>query len=149
MLFRGSIGVPEMIRRLPVTSRNLSSCVASQLPHAFSPSLYFIGAFGKWISKGRGSYKTPDGSLICNFMNNHVPKASHSLNCQIGQGGVKAILVEVNELVASAILFIKRTFQPSLLRRKRKHGFLARAATRHGRDILNRRRAKGRTSLCA
>ncbi|TFJ83789.1 hypothetical protein NSK_004891 [Nannochloropsis salina CCMP1776] len=42
---------------------------------------------------------------------------------------------------------IKRTFQPSVLRRKRTHGFLNRLKTRDGRKILARRRAKHRTRM--
>jgi len=43
----------------------------------------------------------------------------------------------------------KRTYQPSKLVRKRRHGFMARTATVGGRKVLRNRRAKGRAKLCA
>jgi len=53
----------------------------------------------------------------------------------------------VENLLDNSIWYIKRTFQPSIIRKKRKQGFLQRHKTVGGRRVLKRRIKKGRMRL--
>ena len=82
---------------------------------------------------------------------NFLPSAQFVASPQASlSASVATILDDVMaSLLGPSILLIKRTFQPSILRKKRKHGFLKRHKSVGGRRVLNRRKHKGRARLGA
>lgn len=77
----------------------------------------------------------------------HAHATSTLLVHKAGQAVTETSLSFWNQAVTGAIWLIKRTFQPSIIRKKRKAGFLVRQRTVGGRRTLNRRAAKGRKRL--
>ncbi|GKY99800.1 hypothetical protein MPSEU_000933800 [Mayamaea pseudoterrestris] len=67
--------------------------------------------------------------------------------CQATATSSLASIKLLPSLFDITVWWIKRTFQPSIIRKKRKTGFLVRQRTVGGRRTLNRRRHKGRMRL--
>lgn len=146
----------QTIRCSNVIMRKNSSCsaISPSAPWALATKLYESLSMTNFSSKDSSSswmsaiafpsstHRTPTVFDIINEQRS-ANSITSNVTTTIGESSTSS------EEMSNGILFVKRTFQPSLLRRKRKHGFLARVATRHGRKILAARRAKGRTSLCA
>jgi len=75
----------------------------------------------------------------------HPGAACDSLSSPSSSMGIA--IPTLQELIDGALMWIKRTWQPSLVKRKRKHGFMKRKESVGGRKVLKRRFNKGRKRL--
>uniref|UniRef100_A0AAV1TGJ9 Large ribosomal subunit protein bL34m n=1 Tax=Peronospora matthiolae TaxID=2874970 RepID=A0AAV1TGJ9_9STRA len=108
-------------------------------------------ASGQWPSAVPVS-ALPQLSILSTISHEHSYMLLNPLQHEISKNGVLIdnILPPLNQLECPSesqdepLEAIKRTYQPSVLRRKRKHGFRTRRVSISGRKVLNRRFNKGR-----
>ena len=88
---------------------------------------------------------SPQVSLVQTINNiGAITKAADTTFASIGS----KIMDNLQSLLGDlSTWLIKRTFQPSIIRKRRKHGFRRRKESVGGRNVLARRKAKGRIRL--
>jgi large subunit ribosomal protein L34 len=142
-----------------ITTRSASSaCASASASSSLRSRTTTMASYGKKITSSsqvasRRSMSTlglapPSAPLL--QMHAVVHAASTLLVSKARQAAAQCSLQisSASETVLTqAIWLIKRTFQPSIIRKKRKMGFLVRQRTVGGRRTLNRRAAKGRKRL--
>ena len=104
-----------------------------------------IHSFLEWVkprAEARSAVQVFDPAGV--FCSNSGFPESGRLATESGRdAGEEPAFAPINQSLKT----MKRTYQPSKIRRARTHGFLVRMKSRGGRAVINARRAKGRKKL--
>lgn len=119
-------------------------------------STRFLTSIIQPLARGGASLRSSTGSNpvrtqffnLMNFTPSIPVPAEYAASSSLGLSrGLIFPYISLQGLIDQAIIYIKRTWQPSLVKRKRKHGFLERQKSVGGRKILKRRMKKNRKRL--
>lgn len=136
-----------------------SALVYLPAAQAYKLALMNAAAENGLVSALVSASSQPSMSMIDRIASPALPLGPSSIEAEASAGDVApadseapssitGLIDDLANSLSGAIMAIKRTYRPSVVRKKRTHGFLHRNATTSGQKLLTRRKRKGRKTLC-